>query len=194
MKSLKQRFKEEVKEQVEQPIDDLEIKQYLPNVSIYTYNKLKNVRRIEELLPTDKSYAIILYLNTPNSGHWVSLMRYKPTARSEDTIEYFDSYAGKVDAPLLWLSLPERQQLGTDVPYITRLLNSALLNHFKVVYNTCIYQKTSNDISTCGRHSIHRIQKMLQGMGLKEYHKYMNKLKKDNALNYDELVSTFIQT
>jgi len=182
------RFKQEVKEQVKDPIDDLEIKKYLKNAKIMTYNHLSSIPNIETLLPTDKSYILLLYLETPSSGHWVSLMRYGKT------IEYFDSYGGKIDAPLLWLPIHEREPLGTASPYLTRLLNDAL-NRFKVVYNPVSYQTKKNDVNTCGRHSIFRIKNLLEkNMDLKKFNNYISKLKTDSKLSFDEIVSTMVFT
>ena len=182
------RYKEEVKEQIENPLDDLEIKKYLPDTPIYTYNKLANISDITELLPSNKSSIIILYLETPNSGHWCSLMRYGKK------IEFFCSYASKIDAPLLWLPIAEREPLGTSNPYLTKLLNKALDKGFKVVYNAMPFQSKKGDVATCGRHSILRIQKMKDGFDLKNYQKWIKNIREEEGLSFDEIVSIYIQT
>jgi len=182
------RFKQEVKEQIKDPLDDSEIRKYLPNVKILTYDMLSSIPNIEALLPRDKSYIFLLYLETPSSGHWVSLMRYGKT------IEYFDSYGGKIDEPLLWLPKTDREPLGTSTPYLTRLLNDAV-SRFKVIYNPISYQsKTDDDINTCGRHSIFRVKNLLEnGMDLSSYHKYIQGIRDREGLSFDEIVSVFIQ-
>ena len=182
------RFKQEVKEQIKDPLDDSEIRKYLPNVKILTYDMLSSIPNIEALLPRDKSYIFLLYLETPSSGHWVSLMRYGKT------IEYFDSYGGKIDAPLLWLPKTDREPLGTSTPYLTRLLNDAV-SRFKVIYNPISYQSKKDDVNSCGRHSIFRVKNLLEnGMDLKAYNNYIQGIRDREGLSYDEIVSIFIQT
>ena len=67
----------------EDPLGDNIIRKYLPNSRILKYSQLKNIMNIEELLPNEQSYCIILYESQPNSGHWTAIMRI------DDNIEYF---------------------------------------------------------------------------------------------------------
>ena len=61
--SVKKKLKQELHEQIIDPLDDKEIRDYLPDAKILTYNQLENIRKIEELLPNDKSYFFLLYLD-----------------------------------------------------------------------------------------------------------------------------------
>ena len=42
-------------------MEDKDIRHYLPNAKIITYDELSNLQNISELLPKHKSYVIILY-------------------------------------------------------------------------------------------------------------------------------------
>jgi hypothetical protein len=164
-------------------ISDFELKKYLPDAKIIMYPDLKNYRTIEEILPSDKSYAIILYLQEKNNGHWVSIKRNK------NKIEFFCSYGSKVDEPLSWISKKKNKELGQK-PYLTNLLNSTKMN---VSYNDIPYQKTNNDIVSCGRHVVFNIINFLDsGMNLKQYYILMKRLKKLHKMDYDEIVSKYV--
>ena len=79
------------------PMDDKDIRHYLPNARLLTYNDLSKIENITDLLPKHKTYFILLYpVVSETNGHWVCLTRYRKT------IEYFDSYGNKPDQPLTW--------------------------------------------------------------------------------------------
>ena len=183
--SVKKKLKEELHEQIIDPLDDKEIRDFLLDAKILTYNQLENVRKIEELLPENKSYFFLLYLDSPNSGHWSVLSRYK------DTICFFCSYGSKPDAPLLWLSYPTRVELKTDKPHITRLLNDAT-NHFKVVCNPIAYQSKHGSVATCGRWGVYFIKCLLEkNLNLEKFYMHINRLKR-TGLTPDEIVSLML--
>ena len=159
-------------------ISDTELKYYLPDCNIKTYPELRNIKDIEELLPKNDSYFILLYLDTPNSGHWTTLKRFN------NDIEYFCSYGTYPDKQMNWYGKELRKELGESELYLTKLLNKTGLN---VNYNDIDYQNKDNlDIVTCGRHCINFIKSKKD---LKQYFKMMSKLKKDSGKDYDELVS-----
>ena len=58
-------------------MDDQDIRYYLPNAVILKYNQLSKYKTIQQLLPSNKSYIILLYpVGSENSGHWVALTRF----------------------------------------------------------------------------------------------------------------------
>ena len=159
-------------------ISDTELKYYLPDCNIKTYPELRNIKDIEELLPKNDSYFILLYLDTQNSGHWTTLKRFN------NDIQYFCSYGTYPDKQMNWYGKELRKELGESELYLTKLLNKTGLN---VNYNDIDYQNKDNlDIVTCGRHCINFIKSKKD---LKQYFKMMSKLKKDSGKDYDELVS-----
>ena len=165
-------------------VSDYELKKYLPDAKIIMYPELKKFGRIEEILPVNKSYAVILYLETENTGHWVSIKR------NGDNLEFFCSYGSEIDEPLTWYDKETNEYLGQGVPYLTILVNKS---NFDVFYNDIRYQSNNDDIVTCGRHLIFNIQKFLNyGDDLFEYYDLMKHLKKEEKLDYDEIVSKYI--
>lgn len=182
-----QLIKEEkvLEEMVDKPMGDDTIKEILPKCPIILYNQLKNYHSIAQILPKIGSYAIILYMDGPHSGHWVGLM--KP---NDNEIEYFDSYGHHPDEPLQWVSDEKKHELGINAPYLSNLLKQS---GKKIIWNKMKFQGSDSDISTCGRHACFRIQMMKnRGMNLHRYQKMMEAAKKKTGKNYDELVSVMI--
>jgi hypothetical protein len=174
-----------VEEIIEEPMDDADIRAYYPNAKIMRYSDLKDYKTITQLLPKDKSYVFLLYQHSPNSGHWVLLMRYG------GTIEFFCSYGSAIDAPLKWTNPKDRQMLGEAVPYLTNLLRSQ--KEFNVIHNPVAYQAKGTDKATCGAHDVMRLSQMLNhGQDLTDYYDYMTKIKKESGLSYDEIVANFV--
>jgi len=175
-----------VEETIEEPMDDSDIRQYLPNAKIMRYSALAKLRDIEQLLPTDKSYVILLYENTPGSGHWIALMRYGRT------IEFFCSYGSKIDAPLGWQSSSANAMLGQSKPYLSMLLHKAR-GRFKAIYNPVAYQSKKDGVATCGAWDVMRINQMKNhNQDLHEFHDFMESVKKETGLTYDEIVVNYV--
>ena len=173
------------------PLGDDDIKKFLPDAKIITYDELKKYNSIDQLLPNEKDYAIILYLNSKNNGHWVAIMRDKDK-KDKTIIEYFDSYGQPIDQPLLWWNEEHLEGLGVDDIYLTKLL---IKSGYKTVYNKEKYQNGNPDIKTCGRFCIFRLLNFLLGdIDLPTFTKMMKQLKKDLKCSYDEIVSGFINS
>ena len=173
-----------IKEIEDKPLSDTDIQSYLgKSVKIIEYKDLKNYNSIDELLPNDKDYCVLLYESQPNSGHWTALLKY------DNDIELFDSY-GNTDANILrWTPFKVRQMLGEDDDYLTKLVNKS---HYNFIHNRQKYQ--GNDAETCGRHVILRILAFLQdNADLPQYNHMIEALKKNHPnMNMDQIVSSLI--
>ena len=159
-------------------MSDDEIKHYLPGAKILTYKDLSHFPSIQALLPKQKDFAILLYESAPNSGHWTCVMKY------DGKYEYFDPYGGKPDAPLGWIDGNTRQQLGEDRPILGPMLAKAGGTH-----NTVRYQKLKEGMNDCGRHTVHRILAMLDGVDKDEYKQLMDHLRQQLNADYDGVVT-----
>lgn len=174
---------------IETPLSDKFITEYMKqfgdDVKIITYDNLDEYRSIDELLPNEKDYFMLLYLSEPNSGHWICVCKLN------NEIIFFDPYGIYVDDELKWTSYAQRKKLDVDKPYLSELLNKTDL---KVVYNKFRYQLMKKDVNTCGRHCCFFLGNMrVNNFGLKKYYKLMQKLKKKMKMNYDEIVATFVK-
>ena len=170
-----------IKEIVEHPLSDNEIQKYLPSAKIVLYNELKEYDNIEQLLPRDKSYFIVLYQDSENSGHWCCVLRQK------NLIEFYDPYGLKPDTELNWVKHGVRNSLGITDRFLTKLFDKTNL---KVVYNNEDYQELKSGVNTCGRHVVFRIKNI--DKPLLKFHDYFKQQTKKIGGDYDVTVSKFI--
>tara|TARA_R110000868_G_scaffold29555_2_gene109934 strand:+ start:588 stop:1199 length:612 start_codon:yes stop_codon:yes gene_type:complete len=164
---------------------DDDIRDYFPNIKIITYPELKNYNAIEQILPHDKSHCIVLYLQTPSSGHWSML------SKNNNCIEFFCSYGSSPSTPLKWTPESVRIKLNQNVPYLDILLSKT---KERVIYNPIDYQNNRDlKVSTCGRHCCLRLTTILKyNMPLNDYYEMMKKIKTTMNMTYDEIVSEYI--
>lgn len=173
-----------LKKTIATPLSDLDIKEYLPNANVIKYSDLSKYPTLNDLLPDVKSFCILLYEESPNSGHWTAVSKPK-----EGVVEYFDSYGGYVDAPLKWTPESVRVGLGSDIPLLSKLFNACPET---VVYNKIKYQKDGVGVNDCGRWCILRILRMKAGQDLNQFHKWVVKEDKKYKGDKDGLVAQLI--
>ena len=176
--------KEDLEEVQETPMGDDDIHKYFPNAKIIIYKDLNSINSINDVLPSNKSYFFLLIEDSPNKGHWVCMNKLK------NKIEFFDPYGGAPDIQLSWMDKDENKLLGQGKKRLTELLNQS---GYKCYFNPVKYQEENPDIKTCGRHCCLRIKTMLDGKDLDAYNKFMETQKDSTGMNYDEIVSFFIQ-
>jgi hypothetical protein len=182
---------DEVQKRISEPMSNEDLEKYLaikPN-DVMKYSELSKYKTIEDLLPKDKDFQIILIEDTYNSGHWVCVMRYGKT------IEYFNSYKDKPDADWKFIPRMMRLILGQGSNEMTRLLNDAKSRGWNIAVNDHKFQKLSPKIQTCGRHCVMRIEMMRMGYNNADYVKKMKDLvKKEGAgKTADHVVSKYVK-
>ena len=181
---------ERYKHLVSEPMSNSELELYFGSgyeSEIMMYKDLANFGSIDELLPKDIDYRIILIETSPNVGHWVLILKYK------DTVEYFNSYGVNGDVQKNSL-IPKKMNifLGQKKDYLTDLMKKSD-SKYKLIHNKTKFQKNSPDVATCGRHIALRIiccEKMF--MNLKEYTDFVKGSCKMYNCNPDELVCMYI--
>jgi len=178
----------EVQERISKPLTDGDLERHtgVKPSDIIKYSDLKNYGNIEELLPQDKSFKIILIEDKYNSGHWVCLMRYGKT------IEYFNSYGAKWDTDWKFVNRMMRVILGESTNELTRLLDKAMEDGWEVIWNAKRFQKLGNNIQTCGRWVIFRIETMKMGYNVEQFHDLIRKCKKETGGSSDFVVAKFV--
>ncbi len=145
---------------------------------IIDYSKLKNISNINQVLKNGT--CVILYELEPGIGHWTLINKI-----NNQEIEFFDSYSFKIDDELKWIPEKYKKQLGSDFPYLTRLLLPFKLVRV-VPYRL---QKMSKDINTCGRWVVHRV--LNRKIPLMKYFKIMKDLSNKTKLSPDQLITLF---
>jgi hypothetical protein len=178
----------ELDEIIADPMDDAEIRHYLPNAKIIKYSELSKYHQITQLLKNELDYVIILYEDSPNQGHWTCLSRYNKGKNG--TIEFFDPYGNIFDKQLSWTTLENRRMLGQGQKLLTPLLDCCVQN---VVYNNVKYQKDGGNINDCGRHCVYRILCLIKrDMDLEMYFKHIKQIEKETGYDADGIVSSQI--
>ena len=162
-----------------------DIKYYFSKAKIMTIPELKKYKNIYELMPNKKDYCFLLYEHKKDYGHWVLIIR------NNNNLEYFDSYGGKIDGPINWITKEQQNKLDVK-PYLTQLINNT--PNLSTEYNGVDFQNKKNkDISTCGRHCCLRLKTFLNNdFDLDDYIDFMKEIKKKSKLSYDDIVSEII--
>ena len=138
-----------IRDRMRTNITDLDLKRYfpetnLPNDNVIKYSELANIQSLDEILPQDKSWKIILLEQELNKGHWMMICRYG------NTYCEFDSYGKRIDEELKFVDKIQKILLGQNRKYITELLNK-LPKKTKKIWNKKKLQKITNASATCGR-------------------------------------------
>lgn len=183
---------DEIRSRLGYSLSDGDLRAYLGDdvdSHIIKYAELANYNTIEDLLPNDRSYKIILVETEVNRGHWISIMRYKDRY-GVDTIEFFNSYGNKPTSELNFVKKCMAFVLGQHENLLRTLLDRT---DKRVIYNKKKFQKYSPKINTCGRHVVSRIVAMKKlMMDLEEYISYIEKAKEFYDADADIVVSIFI--
>ena len=169
---------------IRKPLSDADLKTILGSETrIITYPELAKYNSLDELLPKQYDFVIILLLETPQSGHWTSLIRYG------SQVEYFDSYGNPPDYDLShWLTPLQRLKLGESKKYLTSLLQGR-----NYIYNNMKYQQMKPNINTCGSHVAYRCHKFkTASFTLRDYQQHVYNACKVNGLTPDELVAKWV--
>ena len=149
----------DIQKRISEPMSNEDLEKYLsvkPS-DIMKYADLSKYQSIEQLLPKDGDFQIILIEDKQNSGHWVSVARYGKT------IEYFNSYGAKWDTDWRFIPRMVRIILGQNTNDLTRLF------------------KKAPAIQTCGRWVVLRRHFAQMGYSLPEFQKKIEMLRDENT-------------
>ena len=115
------------------PLSDSDIRKIIGSkTKIIKFSQLANYNSIEQLLPHNGDYLVLLFESAMDSGHWTALLRYN------DTIEFFGSYGGEPHDILRWTSQKKkkRRSLGEDEDYLTEMFDRTELPVIIILSNT----------------------------------------------------------
>lgn len=144
--SAKQREIEKYQKLLSTMLSDADITNYLGGgkEKIVKYSELADYETLEDLLPEERDYRIVLTESKRNQGHWCALVR------NGNTFIWFDSYGAKPDGELKFIPMRIRRMLGEVKHHLTRLLSTTNPSQ-QVIYNKKRFQSLSDDVDTCGR-------------------------------------------
>jgi hypothetical protein len=169
-------------------ITDGDIRRYFGDgveSKILKYSELADYATIDDLLPKERDFRIILIEDSYNKGHWCCILKY------DKTIEWFNPYGVRPDAQKNMLGKMRNRLLGQEEDYLTKLMKAS--KGYKLIYNKARLQKLKNGINTCGRWIILRIICMKDMMmTLSQFIKMIDETKKASGLPADALAAIWI--
>jgi hypothetical protein len=149
---------------------------------ILKYSELENFNTIDELMPEQDDYRILLLESEPSVGHWVCLIR------KGDTLEFFDSYGKTHKGELKYIPKFINRMLNQKDDYLTRIMKSSK----NPIFSTLKLQNSNPDVCTCGRHIIARILCSKAGYDLDDYQKLIKKQTKERDMPADILMCHWV--
>lgn len=179
----------ESEESQAKPMTNLDLKRYLGTEEhLIKYSDLENYKSIFDLLPTDRSYKIILIEQQKNDGHFVCICRYG------NTICSFDPYGCRIDDELKFVNRFMNKMLGQDRHFLTDLLKKVDQTKFDIIYNKKKLQKLNNTIATCGKWCILFITFMKEFLfSLEDFLKFIKDRRAETGLTADELICVYVK-
>ena len=165
-------------------MSNFDMKRYLHNPTIIEYPDLANYQSFYDLMPTVRSYIIMLIEFQQSSGHWVGMFRY-----SDNEFYYFDSY-GRSPTGEIGFILPKiREMLGEKKSDMLRLIENTRREGGKVIYNHFDFQSRNNGINTCGKWVVDFIKCCLLGFTMDEFQtKWIQTKKSNDNIPFDILL------
>lgn len=185
-KYAKEKLIKHYQTELEKMFSDADIERNLGKDCIIKYSDLADYNNINDLLPNDKSFKVILVESKCNQGHWVALMRYK------DVIEYFNPYGTLPEYDFKFIPSHIKYLLGQGGNLLTKLLKTKNPNQ-KIYYNKKKLQKINDSVNTCGRWSVCRILAMLCGYELDDFIEKCEEKKGETGKPFDILVCDWIK-
>ena len=184
----------DTKKKLETMISDDDFNRYFSDApsKLIKYSELANINNIDELLPEEQDYRIILTESQRNSGHWCCIMKYTDPKTGKKYIEWFDSYSGKPDSELSFIPAAMNKMLGQDKHYLSKILKT-VKEPYNILYNATRYQKLKDGINTCGSWCILRLMLHHIGYSLADFKKFIKESSKMQGNKpYDILVCDWV--
>ena len=152
---------------------------------IIKYSQLKDYSSLQELLPLPFDYKIILLETNRNTGHWVCVLRLG------HVIECFNSYGIGIDSEFRFIPDSIERMLGQSKRYLGILIDKS--HGFQVISNKYKFQSKSDDVATCARWVILRIETARMGYALKDFVKMIQNQEAETDMPSDILVLDYVK-
>lgn len=164
MKQLKKnKILESMKKTLAYSLSDADIRHILgQDCKIVEYCDLSNFSSMDDLLPNETDYVIILIESENNRGHWCAI------TKRDKVISTFDSYGVKLQDELNFVSRTMNRILGNTKEELENLIKSCA-DDVEVIYNKTPLQSQSPTVASCGRWFCSFIQLFKLGYSLPEF-------------------------
>lgn len=144
-------------------LSDADLRTILGNdCKIVEYCDLNKFSNMDDLLPNDTDYVIILIESAENRGHWCAI------TKRDKVISTFDSYGVKLQDELSFIPRMMNRILGNTKQELENLIKSCA-DDVEVIYNKTPLQSQSPSVASCGRWCCSFIQLFKLGYSLEEF-------------------------
>jgi len=185
-KQKKNKAIEDMRKTLAYSLSDADIRHILgQDCKIVEYCDLDKFSSMDDLLPNDTDYVIILIESVSNSGHWCAI------TKRDKVISTFDSYGVKLQDELNFISRTMNRMLGNTKEELEKLIKSCA-DDVEVIYNKTPLQSQSPTVSTCGRWCCSYIQLFKLGYNLCEFLEIVQAQCEEHDVPPDILVTKWI--
>lgn len=154
---------EEMRKILAYSLSDADIRTILgQDCKIIEYCDLDKFSNMDDLLPNETDYVIILIESAENRGHWCAI------TKRDKVISMMDSYGVKLQDELNFISRTVNRMLGNTKEELEKLIKSCA-DDVEVIYNKTPLQSQSPDVASCGRWCASYIQLFKLGYSLEEF-------------------------
>ena len=186
---MNKKQKEEVdlmKKKLAYALSDSDLRSILGgDLRIIKYADLDNFKSLNELLPENNSYVVILIESEHNSGHWVTI------SFRDNVFTILDSYGCDIRDELNFISRSMNYILGNTKKEMTDLIKNTS-DCCEVIYNKERLQSKNSGIATCGRWCSAYISYFKMGYDLEEFLNFIYKRCEESGLPPDVVVTKLI--
>lgn len=167
-------------------LSDNDLKSVLgQDLRIIKYADLDKYKSLNELLPHNNSYLVILIESEYNSGHWTC------ATRRENIFTFLDSYGCDLRDELDFISKAKNYILGNTKKELTDLIKNTD-PCCDVVYNKERLQSKSPSVATCGRWICAYISYFKMQYDLRDFLEFIYERCKESGLSPDVVVCQLI--
>jgi hypothetical protein len=159
----KKRAVSELEKTLSYSLSDADLRHILGNdCRIVEYCDLNHFKSMDDLLPNDTDYVIVLIESENNKGHWCAI------TKRDKVISTFDSYGVKLQDELNFISRAMNRILGNTKEELENLIKS-VPDDVEVIYNKTPLQAENPSVASCGRWCAAYIQLFKLGYTLQEF-------------------------
>jgi len=186
---MNKKQKEEIdkmKKMLNYSLSDSDIRSVLGDFTkIIKYADFDHYTSLNELLPQNNDFVVILIESEKNSGHWTCI------SRRDNVFTLFDSYGCKLSQELDFVSRSMNYLLGQTKAELENLIKNTA-DDCEVVYNKERLQSQDSNVASCGRWCCAYLSMFKMGYDLEEFLKFINKRCDDTGLPPDIVVTKLI--
>lgn len=175
-----------MKKRLAYSLSDSDLKSVLgQDLRIIKYADLDNFKSLNELLPHNNSYLVILIESEVNSGHWCAL------SFRDNVFTMFDSYGCDLRDELDFISRAKNYILGNTKKELTDLIKNTE-DCCQVLYNKERLQSKNPGVASCGRWICAYLSYFKMGYDLQGFLDFIYKECEDSGLPPDVVICQLI--